>query len=173
MAGNKPKVTVNLSSLKGKIAKINKKLKDEETANYIVNAIVDNIRNNSINPKTGRKYRKLKESTIQNKKYLAKNNRTHPNYSANKPNLTITGRLLDSIKAKVKITGESIKYSIDVTGKPARYKSNSGTLIGKKTPTNKEIREGLKKIGRDPLGLSKKLEKEIVAFIRKEITKLI
>ena len=167
------RVTVDFSSLKGKLTKINKKLRDEGVGKDIVNTIVDNIRNNSINPSTGKRYRKLESSSINSRRYLARNNKTHPNYSPNEPNLTITGRLLESIKAKITVSTTSIEYAIDVTGRHARYKSNSGTLIGKKTPTNKEIREGLSKIGRDPLGLSKKIEKEIVAFIRKEITKLI
>ena len=169
----KSKGTVDLSELIGKLGKIRAELSKAKTGEHIVNAIVDNIRNNSMNPKTGKSYRKLKSSSISNRKYLAKNNKTHPNYSANKPNLTITGRLLDSIKAKINVTTKGIEYEIDVTGKHARYKSAEGKLIGKKTPSNSDIRDGLSKIGRDPLGLSKKIQKEIVAFIRGEITKRI
>ena len=167
------KVTVDFSSLRGKITNIKKELSKEKTGAAIANAFVDNIRNNSISPKTGKKYKGLKSSTVRNRKYLAKNNKTHPNYSANKPNLTITGRLLDSIKAKVNVTLKSISYEIDVTGSHARYKSNEGAPIGKKAPKNSEIREGLSKIGRDPLGISKKLEKEIFSFLKAEVTKRI
>ena len=168
----KSKTTVNLSSLKGKLGKIRSELSKEKVGEHIVNAIVDNIRNNSINPSTGKSYRRLKASSVSNRKYLARNNKTHPNYSANKPNLTITGRLLDSIKAKIKVTTKGISYELNVTGRHARYKSDAGTPIGKAV-SNQTIRDGLSKIGRDPLGLSQKIQKEIVAFIRGEITRRI
>ena len=60
----KSKVTVDLSELKGKLGKIRSELSKEKVGEHIVDAIVDNIRNNSINPKTGKSYRKLKSSSI-------------------------------------------------------------------------------------------------------------
>ena len=52
----KSKVTVDLSELKGKLGKIRSELSKEKVGEHIVDAIVDNIRNNSINPKTGKPY---------------------------------------------------------------------------------------------------------------------
>ena len=169
MTNKKTRVTVDWSNMKQRIDRAKRKMSDEKVAEHIVDSIVDNIRNNSISPKTGKKYRKLAALTIKHRKYLAKHNRTHSNYSLNKPNLTITGKLLDSIKAKVKMTAKGVDYSINVSGTHPRYRGVSGS-IGKSL-TNEEIREQLASIKRDPLGISKKMRKEILVFIKQNLIK--
>ena len=163
------KVTVDLSDFKRKIKKTTRELKKEGIAKHITNTIVDDVRNNATNPKTGKKFKALKRSTIENRKYLAKHNSTHSNYSAKSPNLTITGSLLDSIKTKIDVTQEGLTYLIDVSGRHPKYQGAAGA-IGKSL-TNKQIRTHLSKNNRDPLGLSKKLRKEIFKFLKEEITK--
>ena len=116
-----------------------------------------------------KKYRRLTKSTINNRKYLARHNATHPSYSLKKPNLTITGRLLNSIKAKATATTKGVSYSIDVKGKHAKYSGANGS-IGESL-TNKEIRNHLASIKRDPLGISKKMNKEILKFIEQTLIK--
>ena len=163
------KVTTDFSDLKRRLKTATKELSKEHVAEHISDTIVDDIRNNSVNPGTGKKYKRLAKSTIQNRKYLAKHNSTHTNYSPKEPNLTITGKLLDSIKTTVKVDKEGVTYSIDVSGKHPKYKGASG-LIGKYL-SNEKIRSHLAKNGRDPLGLSKKMRKLIVKFLKEEINK--
>ena len=60
----KVKTTVDFSDLKERIRRTKKLMADEKVGEHIADAIVDNIRNNSISPKTGKKYRRLTKSTI-------------------------------------------------------------------------------------------------------------
>lgn len=165
----KSKVTTDFSDLKRKLKKVSASLQKERVTDQITDTIVDDIRNNATNPKTGRKFKALAKSTVSNRKYLAKYNSTHPNFSPSSPNLTITGKLLDSIKAKISVTSEGLTYKIDVSGRHPKYKGKSGS-IGT-SQTNRQIRAHLDKKGRDPLGFSPKMKKEIFKFLKDEITK--
>ena len=157
------KVTYKLNNLQAKIKNAVKQLKDEKFADTIKDTIVDAVRDQSINPKNGRKFKSLSKSTIQHRKYLAKHNKTHPKYSASKPNLTITGRLLDSIKARITAKSKGLLFRIDVSGNHKRYKGKKG-LIGTEQ-TNKQIRGHLAKQGRDPLGLTDKSKGKIIRLL--------
>ena len=77
--------------------------------------------------------------------------------------MTITGRLLNSIKARITAKARGIVYRLNVTGNHKRYKGKEG-LIGKEQ-TNKAIRGYLATQGRDPLGLSDKSKEKIVRLL--------
>lgn len=156
-------MTYKLSNLQQKIRSAVKQLKDDKFADDIKDVIVQAVRQESFNPKTGRKFKSLSKSTIQYRKYLAKHNKTHPNFSPTKPNLTITGRLLDSVKARITAKSKGILFRLDVSGNHKRYKGAKG-LIGTEQ-TNKAIRGYLAEQGRDPLGLNEKSRGKIIRLI--------
>ena len=156
-------MNLNQNNIQQKVKKIINDLKEEKFADSVKDLIVGAIREDSLNPKTGRKFKGLSKATIQNRKYLAKHNSTHPSYVANKPNLTITGRLLDSIKARITAKSKGLVYRMNVSGNHKRYKGKSG-LIGKEQ-TNKAIRGYLAEQGRDPLGLTDKSKGKIVRLL--------
>ena len=159
------KTTVNfkLNNIQQKVKKIVNELKKEKFADTVKDLIVGAIREDSLNPKTGKKFKSLSKATIRNRKYLAKHNKTHPDFSPSKPNLTITGRLLDSIKARITAKSKGLIYRLNVTGNHKRYKGKEG-LIGKEQ-TNKAIRGYLATQGRDPLGLTDKSKEKIVRLL--------
>tara|TARA_Y100001937_G_scaffold37135_1_gene53009 strand:- start:3197 stop:3709 length:513 start_codon:yes stop_codon:yes gene_type:complete len=160
----KPKVTVELPTLEKKLKKIVRKMKKNKFGETIVREIVNKIRKDSFRFKTGKRFRKLTPSTIEIRKDLAKYNSTHPNYNPTKPNLTFTGRLLDSIKSRIQAKRSSIVMRIDVSGMHAPYKYK-GLEMGK-PQKNKTIRKNLAKIGRDPLELSKKATKRLTRIFK-------
>lgn len=168
---SKTKVKFKLTNLQKKLRKIASDLKKEEFAETVTSEIVKKIRNDSFRFKTGKPFKKLAPVTIESRKRLKKYNKTHPSYKASKPNLTFTGRLLDSIKGKIRRKDSSIILRIDVSGMHAPYKTALGE-IGKPI-SNKKIRKNLAKIGRDPLELSKKatrnLTRILTAIIRERL----
>ncbi len=165
---SKTNVSYKVKGLEQKLRKVVNELKKEKFADVIKDTLVDAIRQDSLNLKTGKKFKSLSRSTIQYRKYLAKHNKTHEDYSPNKPNLTITGRLLGSIKARITAKAKGIVYKLNVSGNHKRYKGKEG-LIGKEQ-TNKQIRSHLAKIGRDPLGLTGKSKEKIVRLLTVAIT---
>lgn len=160
---SKPKVTFKLDNIKQKIRTAVKQLKDEKFADTIKDVIVDAVRKESINPKTNRKFGSLSKSTIKYRKYLAKYNKTHPEFSPSKPNLTITGRLLDSVRARISAKASGVLFRINVSGNHKRYKGKNG-LIGSQQ-SNAAIRGYLADQGRDPLGLSEKSRGKIIRLL--------
>lgn len=151
---SKAKVSFKLNNLKQKIKKLTKELKSEKFGETITDDIKRKIRKDGTNFKTNRPHKGLASSTVERRKYLAKYNKTHSAYSPSKSNLTFTGRLINSIKARIQSKGTSIIMKIDVRGTHAPYKGKSGEIGGR--ISNKEIRSNLAKQGRDPLKFSKK-----------------
>lgn len=170
---SKVKVTMKLDNLKQKIKRIANELKQDEFGDHIRDQIVEKIRNDAFRFKTGKQFKRLAPITIENRKKLSKYNKTHPDYSPSKPNLTFTGRLLNSVKARITSKASSIILKIDVSGSHAPYKYK-GKEVGKRV-SNKSIREGLASNGRDPLELSKKakrnLSRIITAIIKERLNK--
>ena len=132
----------------------------EET---LTKEIVKEVRDNGVKPS-------LASSTIKQRKYLSKHNSTHPQYSASKSNMTLTGQLLDSLKSKY-ISSKTL-FNVDASKKKhRRYKKGSKT-----TAKLNEILDYLSKQGRD-LGqifdrkrfnaeITRKLIKSIQRFFR-------
>lgn len=166
---SKTKVKVKLTALERKLRKVVRGLKKDEFAETIRDEIVNKVRKDAFRFKTGKKFRKLHPITIESRKKLAKYNQTHPEYKPSKPNLTFTGRLLDSVKGKIQAKGSSIVLKIDVSGMHAPYKSALGE-IGKPI-RNRKIRDNLAKMGRDPLELSKKANRNLTRIIMATIKK--
>tara|TARA_R100001510_G_C7649570_1_gene206994 strand:- start:300 stop:818 length:519 start_codon:yes stop_codon:yes gene_type:complete len=160
---SKAKVTSKLTELEKRIRKVAASLKQDKFGEQIRNEIVNKVRKDAFRFKTGKRFRKLHPITIESRKRLAKHNKTHPDYSPSKPNLTFTGRLLDSVKARIQAKGSSIVLRINVSGMHAPYKSSLGE-IGK-SQSNKKIRKELANIGRDPLELSKKANRRLTRII--------
>lgn len=161
----KPKTKVDLSAIKEKLKAVRGKLKEEKIGQEVINDLVTGIRENSINWKTGKKFQDLSDVTPRGRRYLAKYNKTHKDYSEDKPNLTITGKFLDSIKAKIAVSKSAITWSIDVSGTHPGYKTGGERT---KRIKNKELRRHLASIGRDPLDLSEKILKAISIQIERK-----
>lgn len=170
---SKAKVTFKLDNLKQRIKSVANELKQQKFGDHVAEQIVDKIRKDGHNFKTGRKHKPLKRSTIEMRKSLSKYNKTHPEYSASKSNLTFTGRLLNSIKARITAKSKGIVMRIDVSGSHAPYKGKGRTHGSRQS--NKSIREELAKQGRDPLALNKKsrdsLSRILTAIIRERLFK--
>lgn len=167
------KVTFKLDNLKQKIKAVANELKDQKFGDHIAEQIVRKIRKDGYNYKTGKSHKPLKQSTIEMRKSLAKYNKTHSDYSPTKSNLTFTGRLLNSIKARITAKSKGIVMRIDVSGSHAPYKGK-GRTHGERQ-SNKSIREQLAKQGRDPLALNKKskdsLTRILTAIIKERLFK--
>lgn len=153
-----------------------KRLRDKkkEIVQHVIDTIRDDIRNNATNPKTGKQFKQLKYTSIQNRQRIAKKNPTHPNYKLMFPNLTITGRFLNGMRGKMK--GGVVKgfdISLFFKGVHKKYKplTNRKAKNAKRNKVmNTDIHEGMINIGRDPLGLSKKAFREVNKFVMKELT---
>lgn len=160
---SKTKTKVKLTDFEKRIKRVVTSLKKDQFGERIRDEIVGKVRKDAFRFKTGKRFRKLHPMTIESRKRLARYNKTHPDYSPSKPNLTFTGRLLDSVKSIIQAKGSSIVLRINVSGLHAPYKSSLGE-IGKPI-SNKKIRNYLAEIGRDPLELSKKANRKLVRII--------
>lgn len=118
-----------------------------------------------INPKTGRPYRRLKQSTIDQRRRLSKTNPTHSKYSPSKSNLTFTGQLVDSVFAKITALKTRINITIGVKGRHTGYKNLNGTRG--KNVKNEVIAKGLADQNRPLVGISKKKLSEMANKIVK------
>lgn len=151
------------------MSEVVKEINRSKSARKITDSIVKSVRKDAHNPKTGKKFKQLKSS--KHRRYIAKNNPTHADYSEKKPNLTIGGRFLDSIRPIVRKIAGGLELEIGLSGVHHRYKNNDGKLIGKKAVKNTEIHERMAKLGRDPLYISGKMEKEIIDQFKDAINK--
>lgn len=167
------KITIKLDNLKSRIQRLASELKEEKFGEQVRDEIVNKIRKDGHNFGTGQKHKPLAQSTIEMRSSLSKYNNTHPEYSAEKSNLTFTGRLLNSIKARITAKSKGIVMRIDVSGSHAPYKGKRKTH-GKRQ-SNKSIRDALAKQGRDPLGLNtaskNKLTQLLIAIMRERLFK--
>lgn len=167
----KVKVTSKLTKvIKKKLKDAVKDLNTSKTADQLADTYRDFIRNNAASLGTGKRYPALKRSTKQYRKYIARNNKTHPNYNNSSPNLTITGKFLDSIRARISVKGKGLLFKINVFGSHPAYKGNTGKKIGKRV-SNKIIRQRMIDLNRDPLEVGDKVTKDVFNFIKREISK--
>lgn len=102
--------------------------------------IVKEVRDNGIKPE-------LAESTIKTRRYLQGHNSTHPAFRPDKSNLTITGQLLDSVRAK--FIGSKLVFIVDsLKKKHSRYKTG-GSGGKSKLPSLRDILNWQAEAGRD------------------------
>jgi len=69
-------------------------------------------------------FRPLKQSTVKHRRYLEKHNPVHDTYKAQRSNLTLTGKLLDSLRYEVKRPGV---LSLYFSGQHPGYKTGAGS----------------------------------------------
>ena len=170
MGGKRVEFGFDFSGMSSKLMnEFIKEFRRGKAADKITASIIKSIRKDATNPKTGGKFDDLKSAA--HRKYLAKNNPTHADYSEKKPNLTIGGRFLDSIKPIIKKIAGGIEVEIGPSGLHRRYKNSKGKLIGDKPAKNTEIHERMAKLDRDPLYVSDKLEEKIVDQFEDAINK--
>lgn len=146
----------------------------DEVAKDLIKDIQGSKRGSGTNTKTGRNFAGLKQSTIDRRKRLATVNRTDPAYSSDKSNLTFTGQLVRSIKARINRTKALV--IIEPSGKRKAYRGIRKNKLKRTVLTNKELAEkhaagegNLPK--RDILSFSKRRQKEIVDKISRAIRK--
>lgn len=144
--------------------RINRAIKDSNIYKDAHKVLEEEIRSGK-NPKTGSSYRKLEQSTIENRKRIAKTNPTHPDYSPARSNLTLTGSLLDGLRS-VFNKGRGV-LEIKLVGKHPGYASQQGKKIKGSSKNRAEIAGHLKDQGRPILVISKKLTQRIVKAFRR------
>lgn len=148
-------------------SRINRALKSSSLLKEIADGLIEDIQSGE-SPKTGKPFPRLADSTIENRRRLARTNQTDKNYSPKKSNLTLTGQLVRSIKAKINLTrGELI---IEPTGSRRPYRGVNKRLK-QSVRTNKELATihangGRNLPKRDIIRFSKKRVREIVRLIR-------
>ena len=81
----------------------------------------------------------LASSTIKSRKSKSKYNTTHPDFKAEKSNLTFTGELLD--KVRVKFITSRLTFVYDAIGIHQKYKTKKGKPVKGKRIKNKELLE--------------------------------
>ena len=154
--------------------KINKQLKDASVDRGLMDGIgkilmteVKETIRSGVSPKTDREFKDLKESTIKKRKRFAKNKqgRKSPHFRADFSNLTQTGQMVRSLKAK--IVGNQV--SISFTG---------GRTVNGKTITNQKLAdihdEGninlpKRSVFGIPKGTQKKVVKALNEFLKRNI----
>lgn len=124
--------------------RLNKVIKDNRIYVDAHKLLEDEIRSNR-NPATQGPYDPLANSTIDRRRYLSKHNTPHSRYKLRKPNLTLTGKLLEGLFSRFNTrTGV---LTIDIKGLHPGYKGASGQIKGSRKP-RKKIVEKLNEIGR-------------------------
>jgi hypothetical protein len=112
---------------------------------------------------TGKPFKALKDSTIAQRKNIAKHNTVHPSFSPARSNLTITGQLIDSMRRKV--SKGLIEVFFEGTHKPyntAGKKKKSGK---QKPVTNEELAGYMAEKGRPFVGVRPKLKERIARIV--------
>ena len=166
------KVSINQESIQRVEKNIkdafNKVIRNQQMLNELGETIVVDIQGTNRSGKSpkGNKHPTLAESTIRNRRYLAKYNPTHPTYSEKRSNVTITGELLDSLNSKT--TGPG-KLQIEAEGNHSQYKGKTKS-IGKEI-ANEKLVGYLKDKGFFIMGIREKLiprlRRTVIAYIRR------
>lgn len=95
-------------------------------------------------------FKPLAQSTIQNRKYLAKYNKTATVYKENRSNLSFTGQLLDSLQfRRIKSDGKSLKILVFFGGDREMYNIGPKTkaTATERNRTNDSLAATLVEIG--------------------------
>ena len=133
---------------------------------------VKDIQNRAINPKTGKRYKRLKPSTIENRRRIASSNSVSPKYRARFPNLTITGEFLKSFRGDVASKGRFARtLVIEPQGKHPGYKQKRGGRS--KRVDNSKIAQRMESLGRNVLSISQKRSREILETFRRLLRRTI
>jgi hypothetical protein len=126
--------------------------------------IVGTVRSGK-NPKDDSKMYPITDEWAQRRDDIAKANSASDVYSKNRSNLSLTGELLASIAHSSDVNAQ--KIVIEAKGSHSPYKSpKTGKPLGGSVENSKII-EGQKSQGRDILGLSERLNKQIITLMRR------
>ena len=142
---------------------INKTLRDAKLKKEIVDQVVNFWRENPV--------RTAADSTIENRIYLEKYNRTHPSYNLPLINITFTGQQLEDLyRGIISRPTQGIIEIKNTERVRRRYKGKSGA-IGKPIKFS-ELYEHLASDGLDYLNLPKKITDKIAEIIRQRLLKV-
>jgi hypothetical protein len=149
------KKAINVPWTNSELNEIGKKYRD---------LIVGSVRSGH-NPKTDKPVEKLtSEKWIKRRAEIAQANSASDVYSQYRSNLSLTGELLASIAHSIDANAQIV---IEAKGSHSPYKSpKTGKPLGKSVDNSKII-EGQKSQGRDILGLSERLNKQIITLMRR------
>lgn len=146
-------------------------IKDGKLYEDLADTVRKRVRKNAKRPADGTRYPKLKRSTIENRRRLARNNSTHPKYRLRRPNLTLTGEFLDSLTSR--FNKSKLRITLFFKGSHKGYRNQDGSR-GKRVK-NSKIAEGMRGIGRGVLtkkdGKTTMLSKKIVTDVTERIRK--
>lgn len=109
----------------------------------------------------------LAPSTIRNRKYLEKFNRTSAYYESGTSNLHFTGQLIRAISYVI----EGAKVFVRVSGARKPYRTGKGPV--KRTPTNAQLAEYQAEKGREFLGSDEILQQSIREAVVRAIRRLL
>lgn len=124
-------LTVNVSSLRriedGMRQRARRVINSERVLGEIASIVLRDIRGQSRSgrdPSTGERYRPLANSTIAQRRRLARNNRTGTAYSNRRPNLTLSGSLINSLASDIQAS--SARVTIQARGLHPGYRLGNG-----------------------------------------------
>lgn len=152
---------------------INRAIRDSDTLEKAADILIKPMKKGK-NPKTGRRYKALASSTIDQRKRMARYNDTSPDFSPRRSNLTFSGQLLDSITAKIFVTKSIVE--IEPRGTRRKYRKKNGKPVKGPALKNKTLAEYHDKgKGRLPkrniFSVSKKNVRKISKLIRSAVTR--
>ena len=137
----------------------------KDVADFAIKDIVGNARLGK--DPNNRNFKSLARSTKEQREYLSRYNSTDSFFSVNKSNLTVSGQLLNSIKAFFK----KREITIEPTGTRRKYRGAKGQAIGQSL-TNKEVADFVQE-DRPFLLVSKALEEFIKNRVRRELRRIL
>jgi len=147
--------------------KIRKLIEKKTKASIIETGLLDEAAQLVIDKIRSSNFKPLKDSTVKWRKKIAQTNPTHPKYSANKSNSTLSGEFIDSIVADINKT--QMEVIIKPTGDHPGYFTVKGSVTPKKAVSNQDILKRQNELGRKILKLSAQTKKEIIKLIKKRI----
>lgn len=173
-------VAFNTRKLNKRLEKIVERGPYKRIAKQTVKDIQKTVRA-GISPATGKSFARLKPSTVKNRKRLAKLNRTHKAYEANRSNLTFTGQLVNAVTSLVIKFGEVTEIHFFISASDRRPYKTGRKSKAKKTPTNSKLAKFLEtktknRAIRTILGITKsqkgQIRKIFTKYLQVELTKI-
>jgi hypothetical protein len=140
--------------------KILKLVQQSNFKDELRNDLINETRDAGVEPQ-------LKDSSVKHRRYLAKNNKTHEKYQAEKSNLTLTGKFLDSMKSFFILSKGQFVFEFPKKKHPPYLKNNGKPIKGKRASMS-DIYQYQAEKGRD---IAQAFERE--EFLRKISKKLV
>lgn len=160
-----------LSKIKLNIERTYKQVRIDADTRKLICEIIEEDTKQTIregkNPNTpnSARIRKIKKTTADRRRALARNNNTHTHFSPSRSNLTFTGELIDSLRCTMKQAGNHIVITLGAHGKHKRYTGVNGKKFGKQID-NQKIFEYQKEMLRDVIGIRGPAKKQVIKLIK-------